>query len=439
MLKALPSDINAEKELISMIFLKNDILAEILNKLKPTDFYSSVNQVIYAKLIEMYSKDIPIGITTFVNCLGKENLLSIGGVTNLTEIINASASYQQYKTYTNMLKELSNKRTVIKSCTSLLETIYDTEESTQEIISNLENEFIGMDTEEQEGTINAEQLMESTMNTIEEGLKNGGKIKGIPTGYSNLDNAINGMQKKDLIILAARPSMGKSALIVNIMNNIPKEFNSILFELEMSKEKIGVRALAAKALQNSQNLAKGKDIDNNMEVIMRKANDISVKNNMFLNCRAGQTLPQIRAEAKKIKIKNGLDVLIVDHIGLIVPNNPKASRNDQLGQISAGLKIIAKELDVCVIALSQLSRACETRSDKHPMLSDLRDSGNLEQDADIVLFLYRDDYYAERENRDSKKPGVLEIMAGKSRDGEVGLIELSYNTTYQKITETWKR
>lgn len=203
----------------------------------------------------------------------------------------------------------------------------------------------------------------------------------------------------------------------------------------MSKEKIGVRLLAAKALKNSQKLSRGAIEEKDFELLSMKCNEISKKDNLYLNCKAGLTLSEIRSEAKKVKLKYGLDILIVDHIGKIKPDNLKASRNDQIGQISEGLKTLAKDLDICVIALSQLSRACETRNDKHPQLSDLRDSGNLEQDADTIIFLYRDDYYAEREGRESKKPDILELMIAKNRDGEVGMLELIYKTECQHISE----
>jgi len=287
---------------------------------------------------------------------------------------------------------------------------------------------------DQEGTVNSEQLMETTLNAIEKGYNEGGKITGISTGYNNLDSAMNGLVKQDLILIAARPSMGKTALIANILSNIPKESKILMHELEMSKEKIGIRLLAAKSLRNPQDLARGNINDNDFEILGKKCNEISAKDNLYLNCKAGLTFGEIRAEAKKIKLQHGLDILIVDNIGKIKPDNIKASRNDQLGQISEGLKSLAKDLDICVVALSQLSRACESRPDKHPQLSDLRDSGNLEQDADTILFIYRDDYYAERENRESKKPGVMEIMVAKNRDGECGALELAYITKYQLIT-----
>lgn len=433
--KPLPTNIGAEKEFLSMILKDNDILAEAIGQLRPGDFSIKPHFVIYKKLLQMYSKNIPIDLTTVANSFGTEILQSIGGVTYLSELYTAAISTAGFKQYIRIIKDLSNKRKIIKSCIEAVENAYEKDAETKNIIDKLENCFISMNEYEQESTINSYELMDSTINLIEENYKNGGRITGISTGYKPLDNAINGLIKQDLVLIAARPSMGKTALTMNIISNIPKEYNVMLFELEMSKEKLGIRMLAPKALINPQNLARGKIRDRDFAVITTKANEIVSKNNFFLNCKSGLSLGEIRAEAKKIKIKHGLDVIFIDHIGKIKPNNPRASRNDQIGQISEGLKNLAKDLDVCVVALSQLNRDCEKRPDKHPQLSDLRDSGNLEQDADSILFLYRDDYYADRENRDSEKPGVLEIMVAKNRDGEVGLLELTYNTDYQIITE----
>jgi replicative DNA helicase len=435
-MQPLPHNEQIEKELLGMVFIKNDILINLITTLTEDDFYNSTNTIIYSEMVNMYKRNIPIDMVTFSNSLG-ERLKAIGGITFLTQLIGCTSTTTQHNYYIKVIKELSDKRKAIRGCQEFLLDINKPENETHDLINRLENSFINLGTTDREGTVDAENLMQSTVTAIEEGQKNGGQITGITTGFKKLDENINGLMKDDLIIIAARPSIGKTALILNIINNIPKGHNVALFEMEMSKEKIGIRILASNTLRNSTDLSKGNVPDKDMLFIINTAGKFSEKNNLFLNCRAGLTLQEIRSEAKKIKIKNGLDVLVVDHIGKIIPDNLKATRNDQIGQISEGLKDIAKELHVCVVALSQLSRKCEERSDKHPMLSDLRDSGNIEQDADTVLLLYRDDYYAARESRDSKKLGILEIMIAKNRDGRAGLIELIYNTNYQKITEKY--
>ncbi|WP_139905643.1 replicative DNA helicase [Clostridium thermarum] len=431
----LPNDIEAERALLSSIFQKNDVLVDIVSILKASDFYNTAHQIIFEKLVELYIKNIPIDLITFTNNLEKEKLQSIGGITYLSQVIDSTATTAHYKNHAKIIKNLSDKRQIIKGCREALEIALKKESDPKKIIDKLETEFIGLNDLEEEKTVNATELMEYTLNHIEKSYQRGGKAPGIPTGYALLDRALGGLVKGDLYIVAARPSMGKTALTMNIISHIPKQNNVMLFEMEMSKEKMGIRLLAPRTLLQAQALSRGELKDSEFDILTRKAAEIAGKNNIFLNCKAGLNLAEIRAEAKKIKLKHGLDVLFIDHIGKIRPDNPKAPRNDQVGQISEGLKNLAKDLDVCVVALSQLNRAVEARADKHPQLSDLRDSGNIEQDADIVMFLYRDDYYAERENRESRKPGILEIALGKQRDGEVGIIELSYNTKYQIITE----
>lgn len=429
----LPNNVQAETSLLSSIFIKNDILADVIGILKPTDFYNASNQVIFKKMLELFIKNIPLDIITISNSLDSELLKSIGGITYLSQIAGASYTTVNYKEYCKIIKELSNKRSIIKSCELALSKIQDAEVKSKEIISSLESSFLKLSKEDEEGTINSLKLMEDTLNFIEEGYKLEGKIRGITTGYKPLDNATNGFIKGDLFIIAARPSMGKTALVMNILNKIPKENNAVLYELEMTKQKIGVRMLAPKTLLNSKDLARGNIKDSDFVSLIEKADSIAEKDNIYINTKSDLSIGEIMADAKKIKLKHGLDLLFIDHLGKIKADNPKATKYEQIGQVSQGLKNIAKELDVCVIALSQLSRECERRNDKHPILSDIRDSGNVEQDGDEIIFLFRDDYYAEKEGRESKNPGILELMVAKNRDGECGRIDLRYNTACQLI------
>lgn len=433
-MRALPHNEEIEKELLGMVFIKNDILVDLITDLVPTDFYNSINEILYSKMIAMYQRNISIDLNTLVIGLG-DHLKDIGGITFLASLIATASSTSQHKAYITILKELSNKRKVIEGCNKALDDIYGEDANSSDIINKLESNFINLQSTEREGMTTIENALQDTVTNYERIFNNGGAMEGITTGYKQIDRATGGFVRGDLMLIAARPSIGKTALVLNMINNIPKGDNTAIFEMEMTKDKICTRLLAAKAILNSKDLARAVDFDKNSNLIMQKCNEISIKENLFIDDRCGLTISQIRAEAKKIKIKHGLDVIVIDHIGKIQPDNLKASRNDQLGQVSQGLKILAKELNVCVVALSQLSRKCEDRSDKNPQLADLRDSGNLEQDADSILLLFRDDYYAEREQRDSEAPGVLEVMIAKNRDGEVGLIRLNYNTKFQYISE----
>ena len=431
-MKPLPHDLESEKILLSAIMKKNDTISDIIDIVSYKDFYNSTHSFIFQTFTEMYNKNIPIEIISFANYIGQDKLKSIGGITYLSTIIEAYIT-GNVKYYAELIKEKSNKRNIIETCQNALEKAYAETAPTVEIVENIENSFLNMNELDEEKTVNLNEMMLSTVNSIEENYKNGGTIVGTTTGYQDLDKATNGMIPGDLWIIAARPSMGKTLLTLNMARHLPKNKKAIIFELEMTKEKLGNRFISAMTGLNSIDISRGKVADNEFTEIINACNAFTTKDNLFINCKSGIGLSYIRSEAKRIKLKYGLNVIFIDHIGKIRPSNLRASRNDQLGEISEGLKTLAKDLNVTVVALSQLSRACEARTDKRPQLADLRDSGNLEQDADTVMMLYRDDYYAERENRESKKPNILEAFIPKNRDGEVGGIEFYCNLEKQLI------
>ena len=433
--KPLPNNKAIEIALIANIFLNNDIIADCIGSLKESDFYYKSHKIIYSKLLGLYKKSIPIDLLIFINSISEEILKSIGGITHLTEIIGSEVSAANYTEYIKTIKNLSIKREVIKSCNEAVTMAYREETDIRGVIDTLETKILNTSDINEEKTVNLEELMSTTINLIENGYKNGGQLLGTTTGYRLIDNAINGFVKGDLLIIAARPSMGKTALSMEMLNKLPPEKKGLIFEMEMPKGKLGIRMLAPRTYINPQNLSKGIIKDTDFNVILKEAGEIVFKNNVFINCRTRLSVAEIRAEAKKIKIQNGLDVVFIDHIGKVRPDNPKATKNDQIGQISEGFKNMAMDLDICCVVLSQLNREVEKRTDKHPIMSDLRDSGCIEQDADEILMLYRDDYYAEREGRISKRPGLLEVLVAKNRDGIVGAIKLYYNTNYQIISD----
>ena len=433
--KPLPSNGAVEMALLSNIFLNNDIIAECIGSLRVSDFYYSSNKIIYLKLLELYKRSIPIDLLIFTNNISEETLKHIGGITRLSEIVCSEVSTVNYSEYIKTIKNLSIKRELIMACYEALSRAYEEETDIRYVIDTLETKILNTSHIDEQKTINLEELMTASIDLIDNGFKNGGQLLGTTTGYEPIDNAINGFVKGDLCVIAARPSMGKTALSMEMLSKLPPEKKGLIFEMEMPKGKLGIRMLAPRTYINPQKLSKGLIKDTDFSVIQKQAAKMAYKNNVFINCRTGLSVSEIRAEAKKIKIQNGLDVIFVDHIGKVRPDNLKDSKNNQIGQICEGLKNLAMDLDVCVVALSQLNREVEKRSDRHPVMSDLRDSGNIEQDADEILMLYREDYYAEREGRQSKSPGLLEILVAKNRDGFAGAIKLFYNTNYQIISE----
>jgi len=428
----MPQDIAAERIVLAEIIKNNDTITELMDIVKDTDFYKTSHSILYTNMICMFTKDIPIEVESLFNFMGQDKISAIGGITYISQLISTELTNNSLF-YAKIVKEKSDKRKIIRSCTQAIEKAYENTE-TSEIIEDIENSFISFQNMEQEKTVNSEELMYTVMSDIDRKFKSGSEIPGVSTGFKNLDKSTNGYQKGDLWLIAARPSMGKTLLNLNLLANLPKGNNALMFELEMVKEKIGNRLLAARSKVHSKILARGKLTENEFKDVSFYCNEIAQKDNIYLNCKTGIGLGYIRSEAKKIKLKFGLDVIFVDHIGLLKGSN-KNNRNLEIGELTTGLKAIAKDLEVCVVCLSQLSRACEMRGDKHPMLSDLRDSGNLEQDADTVIMLYRDDYYAERENRESTTPNTLEAFIAKNRDGEVGGLEFYCDLEKQFIGE----
>lgn len=416
-----------ELTILSDIMLDNDIMAECIGILKDTDFKEASNGIVYKTMQEMYRKHIPIDPVTLANSLGN-NYKAVGGMNYMLTMQQASPGKAGFKQHISIVKKESDRKKLIEACREATKEALDGGDPA-EIIDRLESKFIR--TDERHKVIDLNDLMLLTLEMIETGYHQGGKINGVSTGFVALDNTVGGFNKGDLMIVAARPSMGKTALILNMMNNIPKGDNAILFEMEMSEGKLGARLMASKVGINPKLLSRGAIGENDFDSIVKISGIAGDKNNLFFDCRAGLTVGQIRAEVKKLKIKHGLSVVFIDHIGIMRPDNPKANRNDQIGTISRELKAIAKDLDVCVVCLSQLNRGVEGRADKQPALSDLRDSGNVEQDADQVLLLYREDYYKPENDFVS----TFEIIVAKNRDGEIGKILLQYDTNTQLIYE----
>ena len=417
-----------ELTILSDILLDNEIMAECIGVLKDTDFQSKTNGIVYRAMFEMYKSRIPIDPVTLANSLGDKVYAAIGGMKYMLKMQCASPGKYGYKQHIALVKTESDRLKLIKACQEAIEQAEECK-NTQEIISELESKFIK--TNDQHNVLDLDGLFGLTLQIIEDGFNNGGQINGVSTGYKALDNATGGFNKGDLMVIAARPSMGKTALILNMMSNIPKGDNAMLFELEMSEGKLGARLMSSRVGINPKLLSRGAIGERDFEPIIKVTGLASAKNNLFFDCRAGLNVSQIRSEANKIKIKHGLSVIFVDHIGIMRPDNPKSSRNDQIGTISRELKAIAKDLDVCVVCLSQLNRSVEGRADKQPGLSDLRDSGNIEQDSDQVLLLYREDYYKDENDIVSN----FEIIIAKNRDGECGKILLQYDTNTQLIYE----
>ncbi|MCW6075511.1 replicative DNA helicase [Clostridium sporogenes] len=433
--KALPFSLQVECDLVGTLLVNEDAINEVIDILEIEDFYNSANQIIYKALTKLYMRDIKADMVTISNEIGEETLTKIGGVTYLSKLIDSGTSGVNIINYAEIIKEKSNRRKLIKAAQNLIDKAYDEKVEIQDIVNKTQDKLLETTNTNDKLIYTDDELMTYTLQAIQERYKSGGEIPGMRTGSKLLDNAINGFKRGELNIIAGRPSMGKTVFALNVADGLAAEgYKVALFEMEMTPEALGMRRLAAKAYIDSIKLNRGSLNDDEWERLGYRTGEIAGRNNMFTDCSVNLSIQDIKARSKKIKQKYGLDVIIVDHLTLM--KMAKKERRDlEVADTTMHLKFLAKELDVTVILLSQLSRAVEQRSDKRPMLSDLRESGAIEQDADTIMFLYRDEYY----DVESEEKGILEVNIAKQRNGKTGALKFIYKEEYQLITEMFKR
>lgn len=417
-------NLEAESNILGSIINSNDLMCDAIN-LEPTDFYKASHELLFMTMKGMYEKAEKIDITTLINKLGTKNLEKAGGISYISQLIGSVLS-KDIKPYVKIVKECSDTRRLTLNLTQALKKL-EQEETAEEVSDFLQSKILNIASADDE-TGELHEVTELFIKQLEERYRNGGKIQGIPTRFSKLDVLLGGLKAPDLIIVAARPSMGKSVLATNISKNVSlyDKKNVALFSLEMGKVSLLQRMIADMTSIDSYNLRDGKIADKQWIEIVQATEKI--KSSPLKLFEQKMTLNQIYTTCKKLKIQHGLDVVIIDYLQLI--SGVKAgNREQEISQISRRLKLMAKELNCVVIALSQLSRACESRTDKRPMLSDLRESGSIEQDADIVMFLYRDEYY----NAETEDKGIVELIVAKQREGKLGRIKHAWMPQYQRI------
>lgn len=417
-------NIQAEANILGAVLIKNDVIYDALN-LTIDDFYSTKHQLIYSSMKKMYEKSEIIDITTLAERLGK-NLMDAGGITYLSELVGSAFS-TDIKTYCEIVKEKSELRKLYTSLHKALGKIKN-DESSEEVMNFLQQQTLdAKNSNEEDGNVG--KVLEEFLEDLETRYKNGGEIQGIKTHLKKLDFVIGGLHRQELIIVAGRPSMGKSVLATNLAQNIALKSNKkvAFFSLEMNNSSLVKRMVSNLAKIDSYNLRDG-NINDRQWMEIAKATGILNTPNLKL-FEQTMSLNKICSKCKRLKIQNGIDVVIVDYLQLIGDAKKSANRTEEVSYISRRLKLLAKELNITVIALSQLSRAPEARKDHRPMLSDLRESGSIEQDADVVVFLYRDEYY----NEDSEDKNIVELIVAKQRDGKLGGIKCAWVPQYQLI------
>lgn len=418
----------SEMYVIGTCINDNSYMLKAMDQLDKEDFYSEKHKLIYGTMEELIKRNISYDVGILSNKLINEIKNNIISITELTDI-SLYTAYQTFQSHISIVKQDSLNRKLNLACNNIL----NSNETINKKVEILQNTLLDVNSNRgKDKYYSASEVMEMTINKIERAYVSKNGITGISTGIRKIDNVTNGLERKEFVIFGARPSMGKSALSLALLENI--KANVLYIQLDMSLEGMGQRMLASDSFIENGRIGRGRINDKEWEVILKSFNRISKKNNINFYTPPTITVNKIRLKAKEMQIKQGLDVIIIDHIGKIKPTT-RGTRYEQMSEISNQLKAIAKELDISMVGLCQLSRATEQRQDKRPMLSDLRDTGSIEEDADVIGLLYRNGYYQESDKKQDIKEDELEINFAKNRNGRVGTIKLKYDLTTQRLSE----
>ena len=429
-----PHSVESEQSILGSIILDKEAIITVAETIQPMDFYKEAHKIIYESMLKLNSNNEPIDLITLIEELRKEGHLdSIGGISYLTSLSTIVPTTSNVKYYANIVKEKSVMRQLIKASNEIINLGYDASTDVQEILDKAEKNIFDISQEKSGDDIQPiNVVLQDTFEMIEKLCTDKSEVTGITTGFADLNKKINGLQRTDLILLAARPAMGKTAFSLNLVQNaaLKGDASVAVFSLEMSKEQLVQRMLSA---QSNVELSKIKTGNLGESDWPRITDGMAVLSeaNIFIDDTPGIKISEIRSKCRRLKIEKGLDLILIDYLQLMEGEGKNENRQQEIAKISRSLKILAKELDCPVVALSQLSRSPELRKDHRPILSDLRESGSIEQDADIVMFLYRDEYYHD----DSEKKNIGEVIIAKNRHGETGNVELVWFGQVQKFAD----
>ena len=437
--KVPPNDIEAEQAILGSMLTDKDAVISAIEVLKEEDFYRADNRTIYGAILNLYSRAEPIDIITVkaeLESLGKFE--QVGGLEYLAMLPDKVPTTANAMKYVNIVEEKSTLRSLIKTANEIIELGYDPTEDVTDVMENAEKKIFNiMQNKDKKSYSPIKDILVDSFTQLEELYNRKQHITGVPTGFTELDYKTAGFHGSDLILIAARPAMGKSAFALNIATNAAVRANVpvVIFSLEMSKEQMVNRILCSEAMVDSNKVRTGKLEEDDWTKLAGSIGPLS-EAEIFIDDTPGISVTEIRAKCRKLKLEKNIGMVVIDYLQLVQGSNKRnGSREQEISEISRSLKILAKEIGVPVIALSQLSRAVEQRPDHRPMLSDLRESGAIEQDADIVMFLYRDDYY----NQDSEKKDIAEVIIAKHRGGSTGTVELLWLGSYTKFVNLERR
>ena len=434
--RILPHDLAAEQSVLGSVFISPDSLIFLADELVPDDFYKPANKIVFKTMLSLLEKGEPIDATTMGSALTSQGDISkIGGITYIVELVNSTPTSKNVEHYAKLVKEKATLRKMIADLSDSLSSAYQGDVSIDDIIAKTEKSMLDISNQNTgTGFRNVADILDTHMQMVETRSQTDGVVTGLSTGFVGLDKITTGLHEDNLIILAARPAMGKTALALNIAQYIAlKEKKPVaIFSLEMGAESLIERMLAAEGMVEGYHLKTGNlSVEEWSRLVHAQGNLYDAP--IFVDDTAGIRISEIRSKARKLAQEmEGLGVIIIDYLQLITGSKGE-NRQQVVSEISRELKILAKDLKVPVIALSQLSRAVEQRQDKRPMLADLRESGSIEQDADIVAFLYRDAYYQKEQADSQEANNVTELILEKNRHGSLGTVKLYFHKEYTKF------
>lgn len=419
-----PQNLEAEVSVLGSILLEKDAITRIADILKPDDFYSDAHKIIYESMIDLYEKHQPIDLITLTNKLKEKKVLdAIGGASYVSTLVNAVPSSAHITHYGKIVADKATLRRLIESANEVTQNAYEEKDEISAILDKAEQAIFKVSERNLKGKfVPIKNILEETFERIDDLHKDKDKLRGLPTGFSDLDGLLAGLQLSDLIIIAARPSVGKTSFALNIAEHVALDegIPVAVFSLEMSKEQLVDRLLASQAKIDLWKLRTGNLEDEDFPRIGQAMATLS-EAPLFIDDSAMINVLEMRTKARRLQAERGLGLIVIDYLQLMGGGNSE-NRVQEISEISRALKGLARELNVPVIALSQLSRAVEARPDKRPVLSDLRESGSIEQDADVVMFIYREELY----DAETEKRGIAEILIRKHRNGPIGSVNLHF-------------
>lgn len=427
-----PCNIEAEQAVLGSVMLEKEALNTAIDILIPEDFYKEAHQILFKAFLEIDTVGEPIDMITLTELLRQQNSLDkIGGVGYVATIANTVPTAANIGHYANIVKEKAVLRSLIRSTTNIANRCYEDKEDTYELLDTAEKMILDISSNHSaDGPVAMKQVLSDVLEKIETLSSKKGNITGIPSLFNDLDRMTSGWQQSDLVIIAARPAMGKTSLCLNIAQNasmkakVPVAF----FSLEMSREQLVQRIMSSEAMIDQHKLRTGRLQDEEWLRLTQAVQPLSTAK-LFIDDTPAISILELRAKARRLKAEYDIGLIIIDYLQLMQLGKRNENRQQEISEISRSLKALARELDVPIIALSQLSRAVEQSHDKRPALSHLRESGALEQDADLVMFIYREEYY----NPESEKPGIAEIIIAKHRNGPTGVVELGFMKEFTKF------